>query len=310
MIDKRLTDLLGTQYPIIQGGMARISKPELVSAVSNAGGLGVLTSVGVDAAGFRADIQAIRRLTDKPFGVNLMLQLDNIPELLEVVKEEKPAIVLTGAGTPKDFAQDLQALGIKVIPVVSAVKHAKKMEALGVDAVVCEGQEAGGHIGITSTMATLPQVVQAVDIPVIAAGGIGSGQAIAAAECLGACGVQIGTLFLAAEECAISEAYRQQVIDAGDQDTIVTGISTGGRVRSVASPFLAELLADELKGLDPKVFLERTQGSYGRAIAGEIDRGTIQTGEVAGQVKAKSTAKAIIDRLVAEYQETVAKFQS
>ncbi|EKU93408.1 Nitronate monooxygenase [Alloiococcus otitis] len=285
MMDERLTSLLGISYPIIQGGMAKISRPSLVSAVSQAGGLGVLTSMGLTPQELSQDIQEVQKQIDQPFAVNLMLQQDNIFDLLEVIKEMNPPVVMTGAGSPKAFVQDLKDLGIKVIPVLSTVSQAKKMEALGVDAIVVEGQEAGGHIGWTSTMAVLPQVVQAVDIPVVAAGGIGSGQAIAAAECLGACGVQLGTLFLSAKECPISDFYRKKLLACQDQDTLVSELHPGGRVRSLKASSQD----------DPDL------------LAKEGEAGLHYAGEVAGQVNHLASVQEIMDQLLAQYQSTLAK---
>lgn len=285
MMDERLTSLLGISYPIIQGGMAKISRPSLVSAVSQAGGLGVLTSMGLTPQELSQDIQEVQKQIDQPFAVNLMLQQDNIFDLLEVIKEMNPPVVMTGAGSPKAFVQDLKDLGIKVIPVLSTVSQAKKMEDLGVDAIVVEGQEAGGHIGWTSTMAVLPQVVQAVDIPVVAAGGIGSGQAIAAAECLGACGVQLGTLFLSAKECPISDLYRKKLLACQDQDTLVIELHPGGRVRSLKASSQD----------DPDL------------LAKEGEAGLHYAGEVAGQVNHLASVQEIMNQLLAQYQSTLAK---
>ncbi len=296
-----LTNLFAIDYPIIQGGMAHLSKAALVAAVSQAGALGVLSSASMKAEDLRREIRKVRSLTDRPFLVNLMLQDAHIPELVGVIAEEKPAGVTTGAGTPKYFAKELQKLGIKILPVIGSVYHAEKMAALGVDGLICEGMEAGGHIGQSTTLSLLPQVVRAVDLPVIAAGGIASGPAMAAVFCLGAVGVQCGTLFLAAEETPIGPAYRRKILEADDQATIVTGSSKQAPVRSLRNKFLEELLKRECEGLSSEEFAQLTQGSYTRAIEDDMDRGTALAGQVVGQIEEILPARELVKNLWHEY---------
>ena len=228
-----ITKLLGIKYPIFQGAMAQIARYQLVSAVSNAGALGILASGGVSPEELRKEIQQCKELTDKPFAVNLMLMMPNIDEIIDVVIEEGVKIVTTGAGTPRKFMPRLKEAGIKVIPVIPSVKAAVKMEELGCDAVVVEGMEAGGHVGTSTTMALLPQVTSAVNIPVIAAGGIADGRGIAAAYCLGASGVQMGTVFLASEECPVADTYKNMILEAVDTSTTLTGEKFGAPVRGI-----------------------------------------------------------------------------
>ena len=228
-----ITKLLGIKYPVFQGAMAQIARYQLASAVSNAGGLGIIASGGMSPEQLREEIVNCKKYTDKPFAVNLMLMMHNINEIIDVVIEEGVGIVTTGAGTPRKYMPKLKEAGIKVIPVIPSVKAAKKMEELGCDAVVVEGMEAGGHVGESTTMALLPQVTSAVNIPVIAAGGIADGRGVAAAYCLGASGVQMGTVFLATEECPVSENYKNAIIEAVDTSTTLTGTKFGAPVRGI-----------------------------------------------------------------------------
>lgn len=229
----RVTELLGIQYPVFQGAMAQISRHQLVSAVSNAGGLGILASGGMTADEVREEIRKTKALTDKPFAVNLMLMMDNVAEIVEVLIEEGVKVVTTGAGTPKPYMPRLKEAGIKVVPVIPSVKLALKMQELGCDAVVAEGMEAGGHIGETASMPLTRQVAAALDIPVICAGGVADGHGVVAAFALGAEGVQMGTVFLAAEECPIPDSYKQAVLDAVDTSTVVTGRKFKAPVRCI-----------------------------------------------------------------------------
>lgn len=231
-----LTEMLQIKYPILQGAMAQIATYELASAVSNAGGLGIIASGGMSADALREQIRLCKEKTTKPFAVNIMLMMPNCPELVDVIIEEDVRVVTTGAGTPKPFMEKFKAAGIKVIAVIPSVKIAQKMEKIGVDAVVAEGTEAGGHVGETTTMALVRQVVSAVNIPVIAAGGIADGHGMAAVYALGASGVQIGTLFLVAEECPVPASFKQAVLDATDTSTTVTGRRNGAPVRSIKNP--------------------------------------------------------------------------
>ena len=228
---KLLNEILGTKYPIIQGGMANIATGEFAAACSNAGALGIIGAGGMNADTLRQNIRRCRELTDKPFGVNIMLMHPQADEFAQIVVEEKVAVVTTGAGNPGKYVPMWKAAGIKVIPVVAAAVLARHLEPLGIDAVIAEGTESGGHVGEMTTMALVPQVVDAVSVPVIAAGGIADGRQLAAALALGACGVQVGTCLLASEECPIHENYKAALLKAKDSDTIVTGRSVGAPVR-------------------------------------------------------------------------------
>ena len=299
-----VAELLGIEYPIICGAMARITTHQIAGAVSEAGGLGILGSGGWTAEQLREEIQKTREITDKPFGVNLMLQMPNIAELVDVLIEEGVKVVTTGAGSPEKFLPQLKEAGVKVIPVVASVKHATKMESLGVDAVVAEGQEAGVHIGQTSTMALLPQVVDAVNIPVLGAGGTGDGRSVAAMYALGAQGIQAGTIFLTAEECPVPANYKQMVIDANDTATIVTGRRYKDPVRSIANELQIEYYQKELDGAPLEEMAAFATGSLARAVyEGDTERGSVMAGEIAGMMKDIRPAKQIIEELFADAEK-------
>lgn len=301
-----VAEILGTKYPLIQGSMARISRHELVIAVSNAGGLGVLTSAGFDKEGLRAEIRKVKAGTDKPFAVNLMLMMKNIPDMVDVIIEEAVPIVMTGAGTPKVYMPALTAAGIKVIPVIPSVKLAKKMEDLGAVAVVAEGMESGGHVGETTTLALVPQVVSAVNIPVIAAGGIGDGRGVAAAYALGAQGIQVGTIFLTADETPVPEAFKQAVLDANDTATTVTGRRSGAPVRSIKNPMIAKYLELEYSGASRDALEELSLGSLSKAVfEGDVENGSVMAGEIAGMVNSQRPVKDIIEGLFNEAEAVV-----
>lgn len=295
---KTICELFGIQYPIIQGGMAHISRYELVSAVSNAGGLGVLTSGGMTAETLREQIRETRKRTDKPFAVNLMLKDVHIPELIQVIIEEGVKIVTTGAGTPKAWMPQLKEAGIKVIAVIPSVKIAKKMAELGVDAVVAEGSESGGHIGETTTMALVPQVAQAVSIPVIAAGGIANGQGVVAAFALGAQAVQIGTLFLSASECPVPDAFKQAIVDADDTATAVTGRSIGAPVRSIKNAMVLKYLELEQQHASREELEQLTVGALAKAVNdGDVEQGSIMAGQIVGLIDNVRPVQEIIETL-------------
>lgn len=301
-----LTKLLGIKYPLFQGAMAQISRYELVSAVSNAGGLGIIASGSMDGPTLRYQIQACKELTDKPFAVNLMMMMENISELVDIVIEEKVPIVTTGAGTPKEHVPKLLAAGIKVFPVIATVKQAKKMEGLGVHGVVAEGTEAGGHIGESSTMSLVLQVSEAVLIPVIAAGGIVNGRGVVASFALGAQGVQIGTRFLASEEVPIPESYKQAVIAAQDDSTIVTGRTSRAPVRVIKNKMAETYLELEYQKV-PRDELEKlTMGSLRKAVVnGDMENGSIMAGQISGAVETIRPVKAIIDDIFIEAEEVM-----
>lgn len=302
-----ICEMLGIKYPIFQGAMARIATHKLAAAVSEAGGLGIIASGGMTADQLREEIDALREITDKPFGVNLMLQVDNCDELVEVIIEKGVALVTTGAGSPAKYIPALKEAGVKVFPVIAAIKHAKKMEAAGADGVVAEGQEAGGHIGNTSTMSLLPQICAAVDIPVIGAGGIGDGRSVAAMYALGAQGIQVGTGFLTVEECPIHDNYKNAVIAANDTATIVTGRSLRDPVRCIANPMLVEFLQKENQGVAKDELMKLTEGSLGRAVYdGNMETGSPMCGEVAGMYNEIKPAKQFIEELFKEAEEVAA----
>lgn len=297
---KSLIKLLGIEYPVLQGAMAHISRYELVSAVSNAGGLGIIASGGMPADELRNQIRTCKKLTNKPFGVNLMLMMDNIDELVDVILDEKVGIVTTGAGTPKPFMQKLKSANVIVIPVIPSVKIAKKMEELGVDALVVEGTEAGGHVGESTTMTLLPQVADAVSIPVIAAGGIADSRGVIAAYALGASGVQVGTAFLVAKECPISSEFKQAIINADDNATTVTGRMSGAPIRCIKNMMTAKYIELEFQRMSRVELEHLTQGSLLKAVIdGDVENGSVMAGQIAGLIKeCKSTKQIITDLFV------------
>jgi len=303
---KRLDELLGIRYPLIQGGMANIAVAEFAAAVSRAGALGLIGAGGMNAETLREQIRKCRSLTDRPFGVNLMLMHPEAKAMAEVIAEEGVKIVTTGAGDPSVYLPMWKERGIRVIPVVSGTTFARKMERSGVDAVIAEGTESGGHVGEMTTMTLVPQVADAVSIPVIAAGGIADGRQLAAAFALGASGVQVGTCLLAAEECPIHENYKQAVLKAKDNDTIVTGRISGTPVRILKNPMAREYVKRERAGAD-RMELERfTLGSLRRAVFdGDVKNGSLMAGQAAGQVKEIRPVEEIIRSMFREYEETV-----
>lgn len=295
----RICDLLGIEYPVFQGGMAWVADASLAAAVSNAGGLGLISSVNAGTEAVRNEIRKCRELTDKPFGVNIMLQAPNAPEIAQMVIDEGIKIITTGAGSPAQYMAAWKEAGIKVIPVVASVALALKMQSAGADAVVAEGAESGGHVGELHTMALIPQVVDAVDIPVIAAGGICDGRGAAAAFMLGAEAVQVGTRFLAAEECTVHQVYKDKILKASDISTIVTGKSLGHPVRSLKTPFsksFARMEADP--NVTPEEILAFGSGALRKAVQEGDSNGSYMAGECAGMVKKIEPAKAIVEDLI------------
>ena len=299
MAENRICNLLGIEYPIFQGGMAWVADASLAAAVSQAGGLGLISSVNAGTEAVRNEIRKCRELTDKPFGVNIMLQAPNADEIAAMVVEEGVKILTTGAGSPVRYMQMWKDAGIKVIPVVASVAIALKMEAAGADAVVAEGAESGGHVGELHTMALVPQVVDALNIPVIAAGGICDGRGAAAAFMLGAEAVQVGTRFLAAEECNVHEVYKEKVIKATDISTIVTGKSLGHPVRSLKTPFSKTFARMES---DPSVskddILAFGSGALRKAVQEGASDGSYMAGECAGMVKKIEPAQDIVEDII------------
>lgn len=300
MKTSRITELLNIKYPIIQGGMAWISDATLAAAVSEAGGLGIISGVG-NTEDVRSEIKKTKSLTKKPFGINIMLMRDNIDEIAKLVCDEQVAVVTTGAGSPGKYIENWKKHNVKVIPVVPSVAIAKRMEKFGADAVIVEGMEAGGHIGQLTTMSLVPQVVDAVDIPVIAAGGIGDGRGIAASFMLGACGVQMGTRFLVSKECKVHENYKDRVLNAKDIDTEVTGTSTSHPVRVLRNKLTREYIKLEKTNANPEEIEALGKGALRKAVVdGDVNNGSVMAGQIAGLVSKKQTCKEIIDELISE----------
>ncbi len=299
--------MLGIRYPIIQGGMAWIADASLAAAVSNAGGLGLISSINAGTEAVRAEIRKCRQMTDKPFGVNIMLQAPNAAEIANMVVEEGVKILTTGAGSPAQYMDMWKAAGIQVIPVVASVALALKMQALGAAAVIAEGAESGGHVGEVHTMALVPQVVDAVDIPVVAAGGICDGRGAAAAFIFGAQAVQVGTRFIAAEECTVSQYYKDQILKATDISTIVTGKTLGHPVRSLKTVFsktFAKMEADP--SVQPDEILAYGTGALRKAVKEGDANGSFMAGECAGMVKKIEPAKAIVEDIIGGAEEILA----
>ncbi len=304
----KVTELLGIEYPIIQGGMAWVADHHIAAAVSEAGGLGLIAAANAPAEWVREQIREAKKLTDKTFGVNIMLMSPNADEVAKIVVEEGIKVITTGAGSPEKYMEAWKAAGVKVIPVVASVALAKRMERCGADAVVAEGTESGGHIGETTTMALVPQVVDAVKIPVIAAGGIADGRGIAAAFMLGAEAVQMGTRFVATEECHVHENYKQFLLKARDIDTRVTGRTTGHPVRTLRNPMTKEYLEKEAAGASFEELEMLTLGGLRKAVVdGDVKTGSVMSGQIAGMVKDVPTCKELMARLIRETKETVKK---
>ena len=302
-----ITQLLGIKYPVFQGAMAQIARYELASAVSNAGGLGILASGGMSPEELREQIKKCKEQTTKPFAVNLMLMMPNINEIIDVVIEKGVKIVTTGAGTPRKFMPRLTEAGVKVIPVIPSVQAAKKMEELGCAAVVVEGMEAGGHVGTSTTMALLPQVTKAVNIPVIAAGGIADGRGVAAAFCLGASGVQMGTVFLATHECPISIEYKNLIVEADDTSTTLTGMKFGAPVRGIKNELTKRYHELEAQSSTLMELEELTLGSLRKAVYdGDVENGSVMSGQIAGLVDEIRSVEQVIVDVLEEAKTTLA----
>lgn len=297
----RITELLGIEYPIIQGGMAWVAEHHLAAAVSNAGGLGIIGAASAPPEIVREEIRKCKALTDKPFGVNVMLLNPNAEEVAKIVVEEGVKVVTTGAGNPSKYMKMWNEANIAVIPVVASVAMAKMMERAGADAVVAEGMESGGHIGSATTMTLVPQVVDAVSIPVIAAGGIGDGRGLAAAMMLGAEAVQMGTRFVVAEESIVHANYKEKIIKAKDIDSEVTGMSTGHPVRSIRNKMTREYLKLEQSGADFMELEKLTLGSLRMAVMeGDVVNGTVMAGQIAGLVSKVQPCRDMIEEIMQE----------
>ena len=297
----RITELLGCEYPVIQGGMAWVAESHLAAAVSAAGGLGLIGGANAPAEVIRNYIREVKAVTDKPFGVNVMLMSPYADEVAKVIVEEGVKVVTTGAGNPEKYMEMWKAAGIKVIPVVASVALAKRMERYGADAVVAEGTESGGHIGEATTMTLVPQVVDAVSIPVIAAGGIGDGRGIAAAFMLGAEAVQMGTRFLVAKECTVHQNYKDRVLKAKDIDSTVTGRTHGHPVRCLRNQMTREYVKLENEGKSFEELEYLTLGTLRKAVQeGDVTNGTVMAGQIAGMVSKEQTCKEMIDEMMAQ----------
>lgn len=295
----RVTELLGIEKPIIQGGMAWVAESHLAAAVSNAGGFGLIGAANAPADVVRNYIHEARELTDKPFGVNIMLMSPFAEDIAQLVTEEKVAAVTTGAGNPEKYMAQWKAAGIKVIPVIASVALAKRMERVGADAVVAEGTESGGHIGQATTMTLVPQVVDAVQIPVIAAGGIGDGRGMAAAFMLGAEAVQMGTRFCVADECVIHDKYKDRILKAKDIDSEVTGRSHGHPVRGLRNKMTREYLKLEAEGASFEQLENLTLGGLRKAVVeGDTDNGSVLAGQIAGMITKRQSCQKIVDEVM------------
>ncbi len=297
----KITEMLGIEVPVIQGGMAWVAEHRLAAAVSKAGGLGIIGAANAPADWVRGEIRKARELTDRPFGVNVMLLSPYADEVAQAAAEEKVRVVTTGAGSPAKYMGIWKEAGIKVIPVVASVALAKRMEREGADAVIAEGTESGGHIGAATTMTLVPQVVDAVSIPVIAAGGIGDGRGFAAAFMLGAQAVQMGTRFIVAKECVCHANYKERILKARDIDSAVTGRSHGHPIRQLRNQMTREYLQKEKEGVPFEELEELAAGSLRSAVVdGDVKNGTVMAGQVAGLVKKEQTCQEILDEIMGE----------
>lgn len=300
----RVTELLGIQYPIFQGGMAWVAEYHLAAAVSNAGGLGIIGAGGAPAEFVREQIRKTKELTDQTFGVNVMLMNPEADAIAQVIVDEGVKVVTTGAGNPGKYMKLWKEAGVKVIPVVASVALAKMMERSGVDAVIAEGTESGGHIGAATTMTLVPQVVDAVSVPVIAAGGIADGRGFAAAMMLGAEAVQMGTRFLVAKECVVHDNYKQKVLAAKDIDSEVTGMTHGHPVRQIRNKMTREYIKMEKEGATFEELEHLTLGSLRKAVVdGDVVDGTVMAGQIAGMVKKEQTCKEMMEEIMTEAKQ-------
>lgn len=299
----KLNQILGTEFPIMQGGMAQVATGAFAATVSNAGALGIIGTGAMNGEMMRKEIETAKSLTDKPFGVNLMMMNPDVEEMAQIIAEEKPSVVTTGAGNPGKYVKMWKEQGIKVIPVVSSVSLAKRLEREGVDAIIAEGTESGGHIGELTTMVLLPQVADAVSVPVIGAGGIASGRQMKAAEILGAVGVQIGTVLLGSEECPIHANYKNALIKAKDRATVVTGRSVGVPVRVLKNGMTRDYLELEQSGAEKMELEKFTLGALRRAVhEGDVDRGSLMAGQDASYIKEVRPLRVILEEMMKEYE--------
>jgi enoyl-[acyl-carrier protein] reductase II len=306
MIKTPLCDLLGIRHPIIQGGMAWVATPELAAAVSNAGGLGIVGAGSAPPDVVRRMVRRTRELTDRPFGANVPLFTAEAAQSLQVFAEEKVAVVTTGGGNPGPYLERLRQAGIRVIPVVASVALARRVARQGVDAIIAEGMEAGGHVGDVATMPLIPQVVDAVSVPVVAAGGVADGRGLAAALALGAAGIQMGTRFICTVECQAHPNYKRKILEAHDRATMVTGGSIGHPVRSLRGPFVRRFQELERAGASEADVMALGSGSLRVAVQeGNLDRGTFMAGQTAGMIDDIPTVQVLIERIVAEAEASL-----
>lgn len=294
-----LCDLLNIDYPLLQGAMAWVAGGRLAAAVSKAGAMGVIGAGSADSLWLRKQIDLVREETSKPFAVNLMLASPNVDEIVDLIIAEKVPVVTTGGGNPGRYMDRLKNADIKVIPVVSSVALAKRLGRLGADVLIAEGMESGGHIGEMSTMSLVPMVVDAVDLPVIAAGGIADGRGFIAAMALGAQGIQVGTRFICSPECDVHPLYQEKVIKARDRQTVICGSSTGHPIRAIHNPFTRQYLEAEKSGSSKEELLKLGQGRYpAAAVHGQLEEGTILAGQICGLVNKIQPAAEIVKDLV------------
>lgn len=304
MLNSAICDMLKIKYPVFQGGMAHIADAQLAAAVSNGGGLGIISAMNYDADYLKNQIETARKLTDKPFGVNVMLMSPYTDEVAELLAKEKVSVITTGAGNPSKYMDMWLGAGIKVIPVVASTALAKIVERLGAAAVIAEGGESGGHVGDTTTMALVPQVCDTVSIPVIAAGGIADGRGVAAAFMLGAVGVQLGTRFLVAKECNVHQNYKNKVLKAGDISTIVTGKRLGHPVRSIKTPFSRAYAKAEYSDISDDDLEKMAVGALRlAAVNGDEKNGCFLAGQIAGMVNKEQCAKEIIEEICTDAEK-------
>ena len=299
----KIKKLFGIEYPIFQGGMANIATGKFAAAVSNAGAMGIIGAGGMDTETLETEIKLCKAETDKPFGVNIMLMNPCADEMAELVADEKVSLVTTGAGNPGKYVDMWKSAGIKIFPVVSSVALAKRLSSLGVTGLIAEGCESGGHVGELTTMVLVPQIARATDLPVVAAGGIASGKQMAAADILGADGIQIGTILLASEECPIHENYKLSILKAKDNDTVVTGRSVGAPVRILKNPMAREYLKLERSGADKMELEKFTLGALKKAVfQGDVKKGSLMAGQVASMVDEIRPISEILSKLEKDYE--------
>ena len=306
MFKTRVTELLGIEFPIFQGGMAHVAQPELAAAVSNAGGLGAVAAGNYPPEKLREMVRKTRELTDKPFAINIYLLADEIPAKVEAMAEEQVPVVVFGAGNPGKYIPSLKEAGVKVIPVVAAGALAKRLERYGADAVIVEGMEAGGHIGDVTSMVLTPSICNAVEVPVIAAGGIADGRGMAAALCLGAEGVQLGTRFAVTVESPMHDNFKQAIIKASERDTAVTGYSLGHPVRALENQLTREFERLEREGATAEEIEELGIGALARAVwEGDVERGSLMAGQSAGLINELMTCREVLEKLSSEAEEVL-----